>query len=179
METNYCNWSVGEVANIKEDSSCVSKRVITSYEHMISSRYVCVREVTDSVAGVLVKVVGKVPSDNIIFKGGEPFVKDLKVEGFSRDIYSSYRFPTLDDLKLVLGIIRDNPMLIEKFEQARMHINPNSTFWVREIERKLLIMNSLQYFDARTGQLLVHHDNNEIRYRLSIAFFTKMKLILS
>jgi len=179
MAANNYNWSLGEVANIKEDSSCVSKSVITSYEHMISSRYVCVREATDSAQGILVKVVGKVPSDNILFKGGEPFVKDLKVEGFSRDIYSSYRFPSVADLKLVLGIIRDNPMLIEKFEQAKMHINPNSTFWVREIDRKLLIMNSLQYFDARSGQLLPHEQEGEIRYRLSIVHFTKSKLILS
>ena len=45
------------------------------------------------------------------------FVKDDKDESFTGDTYFSFRFPTTDELKLVLEILQNNPDLIPKFDK--------------------------------------------------------------
>ena len=104
----------------------------TSYGRIAGSRHICIREATDGQRGMLLKVLGKTPRHQIKVIAGEPFCKDDKYEGFGNDTYYTYRFPTTDELKEALAILRGNADLLAKFDAASMHINPNSTFWVRE-----------------------------------------------
>jgi len=176
MAVEIRNWKVGETVKLSQKSSSVCESSITSYEHFVDSRYLCVREADGNTLGILVKVVGKMAYDNILMKGGEPFVKDLKTEGFKGDIYSSYRFPLVKDVKLVLDILQNNPQLVEKFEDASMHVNPRSAFWVRETIRGLFFRSKLQYYDARSGKLSIHAGDDEPRYRLAVVYFDKDRI---
>ena len=60
----------------------------------------------------------------------------------------------------------------EIFEKAKMHINPNSTFWVSDTASRLLFLKEPQYYDASLGKLTAASDN-EPHYRLTIAYFYK------
>ena len=120
---NQTNWHKGEIVHVPRKSSEISSGM-KSYEHFIGSRYVCIREEDGDQAGILLKVLGKITSDGIMLKGGEPFCKDDKEEAFSSDIYYSYRFPSEVELKEVLHMIRHDQCLIDKLEEASMHIIP-------------------------------------------------------
>ncbi len=122
---------------------------------------------------MLVRVLGKTNRDNIIISGGEPFFKDDKVEGFMNDIYYSYRFPSAEELKEVLDIIRNDKSLIDKFEESSMHINPNSTFWVRDMASRLLVFKKPQYYDADSDRLFAAGNDKDLHYRISVAYFYK------
>ncbi len=124
MDAKEYNFKVGEIVNLPRKSVKVNKSGMKSYEHLINSRYICVRECEDMKRGMLVKVLGKTNRDSIIISGGEPFFKDDKAEGFMNDTYYSYRFPSAIELKEILEIIRNDKSLIEKFEEASMHIKP-------------------------------------------------------
>ena len=71
------------------------------------------------------------------------------------------------ELKEVLGIIRNNRSLLQQFEEASMHINPQSKFWVNETVNHMLVMKKLQYYDAASDSLLPAADT-DIAYRLTI-----------
>ena len=43
---------------------------------------------------------------------------------------------------VVLHIIRNDQLLIDTLEKSSMHINPNSTFWVRDTARSRLVLKS-------------------------------------
>ena len=141
MSETESKWKLGEIVKVPRKSSEIESGM-KSYEHFISSRYVCIREENGDQSGILIKVLGKISSENIIIKGGEPFCKDDKEEGFTSDIYYSYRFPSELELKEVLHIIRNNQRLIVELENASMHINPNSTFWVRDTAKSILLQKN-------------------------------------
>jgi hypothetical protein len=76
------------------------------------------------------------------------------------------------ELKEVLGILRENRELLDVFEKASMHINPYSTFWVRETVSKLYFLKNLQYYDSKKDAVLPSTgDDREINYRITIAYF--------
>ena len=172
---NQTNWHKGEIVHVPRKSSEIS-RGMKSYEHFIGSRYVCIREEDGDQAGILVKVLGKITSDSIMLKGGEPFCKDDKEEAFSSDIYYSYRFPSEVELKEVLHMIRNDQRLIDILEEASMHINPNSTFWVRDTARSVLLQKKLQYHDVPSGKLIADSNDGKVHYRLTIAYFRKSQI---
>ena len=172
---NQTNWHKGEIVHVPRKSSEISSGM-KSYEHFISSRYVCIREEDGDQSGILLKVLGKITSDSIMLKGGEPFCKDDKEEAFSSDIYYSYRFPSEVELKEVLHMIRNDQCLIDKLEEASMHINPNSTFWVRDTARSVLLQKKLQYHDVPSGKLIAGSNDGEVHYRLTIAYFRKSQI---
>jgi len=176
MKTETRNWSLGEMVRLSHQGKPVCESSITSYEHLVDSRYICVREADENTPGILLKVVGKVTDENILIKGNEPFVKDVKSEGFRCDIYSSFRFPSGEEVKLMVDILKNNQELVDKFEEASMHVNPNSTFWVRETIHGLFIRTKLQYYDTRSGKLSIHSGDSEPRYRLTLVYFDKDKL---
>ena len=76
------------------------------------------------------------------------------------------------ELKEVLDILKKDESLLEIFEKAKMHINPNSTFWVSDTASHLLFLKEPQYYDANFG-LLTAASDNEPHYRLTIAYFYK------
>jgi len=169
------NWNIGEIADLNRKTGYVSKGQIKSFEHLIDSKYICVREATNETRGMLVKILGKVPSDSILIKGGEPFCKDDKDEAFRGDIYYSYRFPSLKELKEVLTILQGNKELLDTFEKASMHVNPLSTFWVRDISSTLLFIKKPQFYNAKTQQLSTE-SSTDIHYRITIAYFYKSEI---
>jgi hypothetical protein len=75
----------------------------------------------------------------------------------------------------VHDILKRDKALLEKFEQACMPINPNSTFWVRDTASRLFFLKEPQYYDARLGQLVTASDD-ETHYRLTIAYFHKSNI---
>ena len=177
MNKTETKWRLGDIVNVPRKSSEIENGM-KSYEYFISSRYVCIREEDEGQSGILIKVLGKISSDNIMLKGGEPFCKDDKEEGFTSKIYYSYRFPSEAELKEVLSIIRNNQWLIDKLEEASMHINPNSSFWVRDTARSFIIQKKLLYYNAFLGKLIAESNDGEVHYRLSIAYFHKAQIVL-
>ena len=171
MEPKENKWKLGELVALPRTNTQI-KEGRTSYEQMVGSRYICIREASDGEQGILLKVIGKLPQYQIKVVAGEPFCKDDKLEGFDGDAYYSYRFPTTDEVKEVLGILRENKELLDVFEKASMHINPYSTFWVRETVSKLYFLKTPQYFDSGKDTVTPSTgDDNDVHYRITIAYF--------
>jgi hypothetical protein len=170
------NWTTGEIVTLPRKSSKFKSSGLKTYEYIVGSRYICIREANGSECGILLKVLGKAPREHIMIANGEPFCKDDKNEGFANDSYFGYRFPTTEEVKLILGILRHSPELVETFEQAKMHINPNSSYWVRETVRDVLLKKKPQIYDSRTDALIAVSNDSDIHYRLSIVYFTRSKL---
>lgn len=176
MEENEYKWKVGELVSVPKQSEKVKGGRLKEYHHYISSRYVCIREAADGQPGILLKVLGKTDSPNIMMIGGEPFVKDDKDESFTGDTYFSFRFPTTDELKLVLEILQNNPDLIPKFDKGTSHFKPESSFWVRETARRFFIEKQFQFYDARTKTLARSNNPFDVNYRVTIAYFDKSRI---
>ena len=168
MESDKKDWTLGEVALLPRQTSQINKK----YEYLITSRYICIRETSEGQRGILLKVLGKTAREDIIMQGGKPFCKDDKFEGLYSNTYYSFRFPSVKELKEVLDIFKKDGNLLEIFEEAGMHINPNSTFWVRDTASRLFFLKEPQYYDASLGKLVATSDN-ELHYRLTIAYFYK------
>ena len=177
MDPKKYDFKVGEIASLPQKTRQVSKSGMKSYEFQINSRYICIRECVGNERGILVKVLGKTSRDNIIVTGSEPFFKEEKYEGFAGDIYYGYRFPSIKELKDVLDIIRNDKTLIEKFEKASMHINPNSTFWVRDTTTRLLLLKDPQFYDAGSDQFFAAGNDKNLHYRISVVYFGESQLI--
>lgn len=174
MEIKDYNWSLGELVRLPRTTTLIKKGSMKSYERFIGSRYICIRESSEGQRGILLKVLGKVSRENINMVGGKPYCKDDKVEHFVGASYYSYQFPTLEEIKTVLNILRDNKTLLRQFEEASMQIHPDATFWVRDTARHLLLMKKPQYYDSRSDELIVSSDSDsEAHYRLTIAYFYK------
>ena len=169
MEKKY-NWKVGEVVRLPESTSVIKQGSMDVYDHIIRSNYVCVREATESQPGILVKVLGKFPAYNIDIVEGEPFCKDVRDKLFEGNHYSCFRFPLAKDLIEALALIRSNQELIKIFNKEGMHVNPDSTFWVRETTRQLLLLKKPQYYDASSGSISIAQNDNP-HYRLSIVYY--------
>ena len=175
MESNENNWKVGEIVSFPWTSTTIKTRGKTFYKHFYGSRFICIQEAKEEHRGILVKVLGKTSPQDIIMVGGEPFCKDERDELITGKSYFSFRFPTFNDLTEVLAIIRENPKLMSVFDKAAMHFNPDSTFWVRESTRKLLLKKP-QIYDSHNGSLCIASDNTS-HYRLTLLYFYKEKLI--
>ena len=167
-ESDKKNWTLGEVVLLPRKTTQINKK----YEYLMASRYICIREATAGQRGILLKVLGKTTRENIIMQGGKPFCKDSKYQGLYSDTYFSYRFPSVEELKEVLDILKKDESLLEIFEKANMHITPNSTFWVRDTASRLYFLKEPQYYDASLGQLTFASDD-EPHYRLTIAYCYK------
>ena len=175
MSKTENNWTLGEIATLKRTERPLKTSGLASYVQYVSSRYICIREENDGQRGILLKVLGKAYSDQIRMVNGQPFSRDDYEELFAGHRYYSYPFPSSNEVQEVLEIIRDNKSLLLKFEDASMHINPNSTFWVKDSMRNKFFMKKPQYLDARDGQLYPAQDDG-IHYRISIVYFYKGSL---
>lgn len=169
--TNTKNCKIGEIINLPR-----AKRVLVSgsnltHEHFIASRYICIREASTGQRGILVKVLGRASGDYAKIVKGVPFWRDDDDITFYGAIYYGYPLPSVKAVKEVLGIVKGNESLLRQFEEARMHINPDSTFWVKKIRRSKLFFKKLQYLDGHDGQLYTANDNANKHYRISIVYF--------
>lgn len=177
MVQNKENWKVGEIVNLTWTSDKFKTSGETVYYHFFGSRFLCIKQPDDeNKVAIFVKVLGKTSPADVMMVGGEPFCKDQKDDLFTGVSYSSFRFPKLDDLKEVLQIIRDNPEFKSCLEEAGMHINLDSTFWVRESIRGHLLQKKPQIYNAGNGCLSAI-SNDTPHYRLAIVFFTDGKFI--
>lgn len=175
METSENNWTVGEVVTLPREEKSLKKIGTTLYERCIDARYICIREAAEGKRGILMKVLGKIYVDQIKMVGGEPFCKDDREDTFVGVRYFSYSFPTAAEVMEALGIIRGNQSLLQKFDDAAMHVNPDSTFWVRDTTRSMLFMKKAQYIGGRNGQLYsARSDGNH--YRVTFVYFYKNAL---
>lgn len=169
------NWSIGEVASLTYQEQLLKKVGSVSYAQQVCSRYICIREATDEQRGILVKVLGTTTREHILLVSGQPFCKDDRDDLFKGKCYFTYPFPLVDDLKEALDIIKANPSLLQRFEEESMQFTPSSTFWVRQIAKRMLGPKKLQYYDASSGQLFKATDDTP-HYRLTLAFFNKDEL---
>lgn len=176
MESNENNWHVGEIVTLPWTSNTFKKSGSSVYKHFYSSRHVCIREADATQEGILVKVLTPTARHRISMVGGEPFCRDDVDDLFSGKAYSSFRFPTQEEVMEVLDIIRANPSLVPVFKQASMQVDTNATFWIREISRSMLLQKKPQFYDARSGNVDVAVDDTA-RQRLSILYFRSGNLI--
>lgn len=171
------NWKVGDIDVFPWTSTVFKKSGSTTYKHYYSSRFICIREADDEHRGILLKVLGKASPHEIMMVGGEPFCKDERDDLLNGKVYSSFRFPSLQELTEALAIVRENPKLLSLFEEASMHFNPESSFWVRETSRKHIFQKKPQFYDASTGTLSVSTDDTP-HYRLTMLYFQNGELFL-
>lgn len=171
MESNNNKWKVGELVTLPKTSRQLKITNYKTYERFIGSRYICIREATDNQFGILLKVLGRIPAEHIMMVCDEPYCKDDSTELFEGMCYFSYPFPKLNELKEVLETLRNNPDLLPKLDAASMHINPKSTYWIRETTKKLFIRKP-QCYDVSTDSLSTATDD-AAPYRLTMLFFSK------
>lgn len=176
METNENKWILGEIVTLGRKEKMLKKSGSTVYERFIRSRYICIREANERQQGILMKVLGKSDCKQIRIVNGQPFCKDDHEKLFEGDCYFSYSFPSANEVKEVLEIIRSNQHLLQKLENASMHINPDSTFWVNDISRNMLFLKKPQYYNARDGLLSLAKDNSN-HYRITLVYFRPGKML--
>ena len=177
MESDTNTWKLGETANLPWTSKPFKKRGSTTYRHFYTSHYVCIREEDKGHRGILLKVLGKVPPRKIMMIGGEPFCKDDEDELLFGTSYASFRFPTLAELTDVLEILRNDKSLLQVLENASMHLDTDSTFWVRESSRNLLLQRKPNYYDASLGRLCPASADAP-HLRLTMVYFYQGELIV-
>lgn len=170
------NWNLGEMAILEKKEKLLKDSSSTIYNRYIGSRYICIREATERRRGILMKVLGKPYIDQIRIVKGQPFCEDYHDLLFEGNLYASYPFPSASEVQTALEIIRGNESLLHKFEKESMHINPDSTFWVKEITHNALFLKKLQYLDSRDG--LLHPATDESNhYRVTFVYFRDGKLL--
>ena len=174
METNGNNWGLGELVTLPREERILKKSGTTEYMHIIGSRYICIREATNKQRGILMRVLGKANGDRITIENGKPFCKDDHEELFYGSRYFSYPFPSASQITEALDILRANQDLQQKFEKASMHLNPDSTFWVSDTTRNVILRKIAQFVNGHDGQLYPANDNEH--YRITFVYFYKGNL---
>ena len=175
MDTYTNNWTPGEIVTLPRKEKALKNSGVYNYSFYIDSRYICIREVTDGQRGILVRVLGKIYPDRVKLVGGKPFCHDDREELFMGYKYSSYPFPMAHQVKEVLDILHQNPALLQKLEEANMHINPNGKFWVADTTRNAFYIKIPQVYDAST-QRLGHVSDDTAYYRISVVYFNRERL---
>ena len=172
METTENNWALGEIATLPHEEKLLKKSGTKSYLRYIGSRYICIREATPGQRGILMKVLGKANGNRFMMINGEPFSKDDREELFVGVRYFSYPFPAASAVKEALDIIRNNQDLQRKFEEASMNFTPDSTFWVSDTTRNMLLRKKPQFLNGSDGLTYPNHDDGE-HYRVTFVYFYK------
>ncbi len=173
MDNAVNNWKSGTIVNLPRQSSEVAKDGIDTFDHLVDSKYVCVRQAIDGrQRGILVKVLGKCTDDNFLIKSGESFCKDGKVERNHQNRYYGFPIPTAQELKEVLDIMRKDYTLQADFIKASMPFRLDSTFWVRDTARRFFFKKHPQYYDVSRDECVIAGDG-DAHWRLTIAYFYK------
>jgi glutamyl/glutaminyl-tRNA synthetase len=128
MASNEDSWRLGEFVFPPRTSKLLKSSGSKSYNSLIASRYICIREATERQNGILLRVEGKVKAKHMMLVCGQPFCKDDSVQLFEGWSYFSYSFPTVAELAEVLKGIDD--FTVEGQEPVVMK-------WVEEKQYKL------------------------------------------
>ena len=171
IDSNENGWRVGDRVELMR-KTLLKKNGKNSFYYISDSHYICVREASEGQRGILVKILGKVFDKDIMVVDDEPFCMDVREDFITRFRCYSYPFPTVGELETVLEIIRGNQSLMDRFEEARMPVNPDSTFWVNDTSKPLIGKKKLQYYDASTDQVMKAADGTA-HCRLTIEYFSK------
>lgn len=169
-ELKECNWHVGEIVNIPRTETLLKRIGSTSYNWLVGSHYICIRETTESRRGILAKVLGKFTARHIIQVGGQSFSKndrDILIDG---KCFYSYPFPSAKDVKEVLQILRGNPRLLQMLQEASMPIDTESKYWVSETTTRFLIIKKPQCYNALSDSITTA-SGSDAPYRLTLAYF--------
>lgn len=174
MNTKMTNkdWSIGELVTLERDTTLLKKCGKKLYSYFQCSQYVCIREASKGQRGILVKGLGKVRRERVMLVSGKPFCKDEREELFVGKHYYSYPFPTVDELKEVLNIIRSDIDLQQQLIDNYMFFYPEGTFWVSDTKSLFLwLKQKPQYYDPSTGYLATAKSCDEHHQRLTIVYF--------
>lgn len=175
MESNENNWRLGEIVTIPRTGALLKRSGAITYEWLIGSRYICIREATESNRGILAKVLGQFTPKYIHLVDGQPFSKNDIENLIDGTRYLSYPFPSVKDVREALDIVRSNPGLLQRFGEASMYFDTQSRFWVRETTSRLVVIKKPQCYDASSGSVRIASDS-DAPYRLTLAYFYKGEL---
>lgn len=170
-------WRIGQIVSLAWETKLVKKNRNNSYERMIGSNYICIREATDGRYGILLRVLDKARASSIKLVRGQPFFLDECTGLFEGYSFSSYSSPSLAELKEVLAILRSNQSLLDRFEEAKMPISLQSLFWVNETARNILFMKKPLCYDPSTDSLCIASDPVE-PCRLTMVYFNSQLQIV-
>ncbi len=176
MDESVNNWEAGTIVTLPRRSKEVAKDRTHTFDHLVDSKYICIRPAIDGQQrGILVKVLGKYSDEDFLIKNGEPFCKEEKIVGFNNYKYYGYRIPATHELREVLDIIRQDHTLQTVFSEAAMPIHLDSTFWVRDTARRYLFWKKLQCYDASTDECMIA-DSGDDHWHLTIVYFYQSKI---
>ncbi len=171
MESNMKKWSLGQKVSLSWKTRLLDKDRKNSYERMIGSNYICIREASDEHNGILLKVLGNAKTSSVILVCGQTFFKDESSKLFDGgSSYSSYSSPTLEELKEALDILRSNPSLLAHLEEASMPINLQSLFWVNATVRHNLFTKKPLCYNPSMDSLCIASDS-VAPCRLTMVYF--------
>lgn len=166
------DWKIGELVTLGRTATLLKKCGKKLFSYFESADYICIREATEWKRGILVKGLGKASRERVMLVKGKPFCKDERDEMFVGRHYYSYPFPTVDELKEVLEIVRNNTDLQQKLIDNYMFFYPEGTFWVSDTKTLFLgLKRRPQYYDPSTGKLTTADKHDERHQRITIAYF--------
>jgi hypothetical protein len=177
MESNMKKWNLGQKVSLPWKTKLLKKDKKNSYERMIGSDYICIREASDEHNGILLRVLDYTQARRIMLVCGQPFFQDESATLFDGCSYSSYSSPTLAELKEALAILHSNPSLLACFEEASMSINLKSLFWVNEIDRNIFFMKKPLCYNPSKDSLSIASDS-VAPCRLTMVYFnTQLQIV--
>lgn len=167
------NWKTGELVSLPYSDVAIMKSGNKTYKYEQPTNCCCLREAENHRRGILVAVLGSCSADRIFMVAKAPFCKDNKTKGFYDVTYHCYPFPSVEELKEVLSIVRGNTDLLQTLSEQQMPIDTAATFWVRDTRQSLFPWGKkLLYYDPKTDSLCTARSNEE-HCRLTIAYFLK------
>ena len=174
-ESHKNDWKFGEIVTLPREKKALKKSGSTTYEQLIESRYVCIREATGNQRGILAKILGEYKSERIMMVGGHPFSKDDHETLFYGFNYFSYPFPSKKDVIEALDIISKDQTLIHQFKKLSVRLNTQGKFWVSETSSHLLIKKKPLCYDAASCELCPASED-DAPYRLTLVYFQNGEL---
>lgn len=165
-------WSLGEFVKVPHYTETIGKKDGKKYKHLWERRYICVREATEGQQGILIKVLDRATSVQLQLMGGEPFYRDGKVVNKDRRNYYGFQFPKLEELKVVLDLLKQNELVTMKLREKWSHFDLTGLFWIRELKSRFFgFQKKPQYYDNKTKQVAVGKGGNKRIQRISIIYF--------
>ena len=169
------NWATGEMVSLPYSDETLKQNGNKTYKYELPTNCFCLRKAEDYRRGILVAVLGNYSADRILIVGKAPFCKDSKTQGFYDVTYHSYPFPSVEELKEVLAIVRSDTAMQQMLREQHVNIDPAATFWVRDTRRPLFPWwRKPLYYDPQTDSLHTAHSNDERHHRITIVYFLKL-----
>ena len=177
MESNINKWSIGQKVSLSWKTKQLKKNKKNSYERMIGSNYICIREASDGHNGILLRVLDNAKASSVMLISGQPFFMDESARLFEGFIYSSYSTPSLAELKEILAILGSNSSLLVRFDEASMPINLKSLFWVNETARNTFFQKKPLCYNPSTDSLCIASDP-VAPCRLTLVYFNSQQQLI-